>query len=142
MNLGNPEAAFGLAMVPNDGIGLARMEFIIGSYIKVHPMALIHPEQVTDESVRQSITDLTYGYPDGTEYFVERLAEGAGTIAAAFYPNPVVVRMSDFKTNEYASLLGGTYFEPEEANPMLGFRGASRYYDDRYRKDLRSSAGR
>ncbi len=134
MNLGNPEAAFGLAMVPNDGIGLARMEFIIGSYIKVHPMALIHPEQVTDESVRQSITDLTYGYPDGTEYFVERLAEGAGTIAAAFYPNPVVVRMSDFKTNEYASLLGGTYFEPEEANPMLGFRGASRYYDDRYRE--------
>ena len=134
MNLGNPDAAFGLAMVPNDGIGLARMEFIISSYIKVHPMALIHPERVTDEAVRRSIADLTYGYPDGEEYFVERLAEGAGTIAAAFYPNPVVVRMSDFKTNEYASLLGGTYFEPEEANPMLGFRGAARYYDERYRE--------
>ena len=134
MNLGNPDAAFGLAMVPNDGIGLARMEFIISSYIKVHPMALIHPERVTDEAVRRLIADLTYGYPDGEEYFVERLAEGAGTIAAAFYPNPVVVRMSDFKTNEYASLLGGTYFEPEEANPMLGFRGAARYYDERYRE--------
>ena len=134
MNLGNPDAAFGLAMVPNDGIGLARMEFIISSYIKVHPMALVHPERVTDESVRQSIADLTYGYSNGEEYFVERLAEGAGTIAAAFYPNPVVVRTSDFKTNEYASLLGGTYFEPKEANPMLGFRGASRYYDDRYRE--------
>ena len=134
MNLGNPDAAFGLAMVPNDGIGLARMEFIISSYIKVHPMALAHPERVTDESVRQSIADLTYGYSNGEEYFVERLAEGAGTIAAAFYPNPVVVRTSDFKTNEYASLLGGTYFEPAEANPMLGFRGASRYYDDRYRE--------
>ncbi|MEN6514161.1 phosphoenolpyruvate synthase [Methanoculleus sp.] len=134
MNLGNPDAAFGLAMVPNDGIGLARMEFIISSYIKVHPMALIHPERVTDEAVRRSIAGLTYGYPDGEEYFVERLAEGAGTIAAAFYPNPVVVRMSDFMTNEYASLLGGTYFEPREANPMLGFRGASRYYDERYRE--------
>ncbi len=134
MNLGNPDAAFGLAMVPNDGIGLARMEFIISSYIKVHPMALIHPERITDESVRRSIADLTYGYPNGEDYFVEKLAEGAGTIAAAFYPNPVVVRTSDFKTNEYASLLGGTYFEPEEANPMLGFRGASRYYDDRYRE--------
>lgn len=137
MNLGNPDAAFGLAMVPNDGIGLARMEFIISSYIKVHPMALVHPERVADESVRRSIADLTYGYPDGEEYFVERLAEGAGTIAAAFYPNPVVVRTSDFKTNEYASLLGGTYFEPKEANPMLGFRGASRYYDDRYREGFR-----
>ncbi|MFA7562017.1 MAG: phosphoenolpyruvate synthase, partial [Methanoculleus sp.] len=134
MNLGNPDAAFGLAMVPNDGIGLARTEFIISSYIRVHPMALIHPERVEDESVREAIADLTYGYPDGEEYFVERLAEGVGTIAAAFYPNPVVVRTSDFKTNEYASLLGGTYFEPEEANPMLGFRGASRYYDERYRE--------
>ncbi len=135
MNLGNPDMAFGLAMLPNDGIGLARMEFIISSYIKVHPMALVHPDRVTDDSVRQSIADLTYGYPDGgEEYFVERLAEGVGTIAAAFYPNPVVVRTSDFKTNEYASLLGGAYFEPEEANPMLGFRGASRYYDERYRE--------
>ncbi len=134
MNLGNPDAAFGLAMIPNDGIGLARMEFIISSYIKVHPMALVHPERVADEAVREAIADLSYGYPNGEEYFVERLAEGAGTIAAAFYPNPVVVRTSDFKTNEYASLLGGTYFEPEEANPMLGFRGAARYYDERYRE--------
>ena len=137
MNLGNPDAAFGLAMIPSDGIGLARMEFIISSSIRVHPMALVHPERVTDESVRTKIADLTYGYPDGEEYFVERLAEGAGTIAAAFYPNPVVVRMSDFKTNEYASLLGGTDFEPEEANPMLGFRGAARYYDERYREGFR-----
>lgn len=134
MNLGNPDMAFGLAMVPNDGIGLARMEFIISSYIKIHPMALLHPERIEDTAVREAIADFVYGYPDGEEYFVERLAEGVGTIAAAFYPNPVVVRTSDFKTNEYASLLGGAYFEPEEANPMLGFRGASRYYDERYRE--------
>ncbi|MCM2465980.1 phosphoenolpyruvate synthase [Methanoculleus oceani] len=134
MNLGNPDEAFGLATIPNDGIGLARMEFIIASYIKVHPMALVHPEKVQDDDVRQAIADLTFGYEDKSEYFVEKLAEGAGTIAAAFYPNPVVVRMSDFKTNEYANLLGGKYFEPEEANPMLGFRGAVRYYDERYRE--------
>jgi pyruvate,water dikinase len=134
MNLGNPDEAFGLAMIPNDGIGLARMEFIIGSYIKVHPMALVHSEKVQDAAVREEIDDLAYGYADKKEYFVEKLAQGAGTIAAAFYPNPVVVRMSDFKTNEYANLLGGKYFEPEEANPMLGFRGAVRYYDERYRE--------
>jgi pyruvate,water dikinase len=97
-------------------------------------MALIHPEKVQDDDVRQAIADLTFGYEDKSEYFVEKLAQGAGTLAAAFYPNPVVVRMSDFKTNEYANLLGGKYFEPEEANPMLGFRGAVRYYDERYRE--------
>ncbi len=134
MNLGNPDEAFGLAMIPNDGIGLARMEFIIGSYIKVHPMALIHPESVPDPGVREEIEDLAYGYEDKSDYFVEKLAQGVGTIAAAFYPNPVVVRTSDFKTNEYANLLGGKFFEPEEANPMLGFRGAVRYYDERYRE--------
>ncbi len=134
MNLGNPDEAFGLAMIPSDGIGLARMEFIIGSYIKVHPMALIHPEKVEDAAVREEIDDLAYGYADKSDYFVEKLAQGVGTIAAAFYPNPVVVRTSDFKTNEYANLLGGKYFEPEEANPMLGFRGAVRYYDERYRE--------
>lgn len=134
MNLGNPDEAFGLAMIPNDGIGLARMEFIIASSIKVHPMALIHQDKVEDAAVREEIDDLTSGYADKADYFVEKLAEGAGTIAAAFYPNPVVVRMSDFKTNEYANLLGGKYFEPEEANPMLGFRGAVRYYDERYRE--------
>jgi pyruvate,water dikinase len=134
MNLGNPEQAFSLSVIPNDGVGLARMEFIINSYIKIHPMALVHPERITDESVRQEIDNLTLGYNSRAEYFVEKLAQGVGTIAAAFYPKPVVVRMSDFKTNEYASLVGGHYFEPEEENPMLGFRGASRYYNERYRE--------
>ncbi len=134
MNLGNPEEAFSLSMIPNDGVGLARMEFIINSYIKVHPLALIQPEKITDEGVKKQIDELTYGYKNREDYFVEKLAQGAGTIAAAFYPKPVVVRMSDFKTNEYASLIGGKYFEPEEENPMLGFRGASRYYDKRYRE--------
>ncbi len=134
MNLGNPEEAFSLSMIPNDGIGLARMEFIINSYIKIHPMALVHPERVEDEAVRKEIEELTYGYENKEDYFVEKLAHGVGTIAAAFYPKPVIVRMSDFKTNEYASLIGGRYFEPEEDNPMIGFRGASRYYDERYRE--------
>ncbi len=134
MNLGNPEEAFSLSRIPNDGIGLARMEFIINSYIKIHPMALVHPEMVTDEAVTEKINELTYGYSDKKDYFVERLAHGVGTIAAAFYPKPVIVRMSDFKTNEYASLIGGKYFEPEEENPMIGFRGASRYYDEKYRQ--------
>jgi len=134
MNLGNPEEAFSLYMIPNDGIGLARMEFIINSYIKVHPMCLVHPERVVDESIKKEIDELTYGYPDKEEYFVEKLSEGIGTIAAAFYPKPVIVRLSDFKTNEYASLIGGRYFEPGEENPMIGFRGASRYYNDKYRE--------
>lgn len=134
MNLGNPEEAFALAKIPNDGVGLARMEFIITNYIKVHPMALVHPERVTDETERQEIEHLTFGFRDRESYFVEQLARGIGTIAAAFYPKPVVVRLSDFKTNEYASLIGGRAFEPEEENPMIGFRGASRYYDDRYRE--------
>ncbi len=134
MNLGNPEEAFSLSMIPNDGIGLARMEFIINSYIKIHPMALVHPERVTDATVRNTIDELTSGYENKEDYFVEKLSQGVGTIAAAFYPKPVVVRLSDFKTNEYASLIGGKYFEPEEDNPMIGFRGASRYYDGRYRE--------
>ncbi len=133
MNLGNPEEAFAFSMIPNDGIGLARLEFIITSYIKIHPMALVHPERVKDPKVLREIEQLTRGY-DKEEYFVERLAQGVGTIVAAFYPKPVVVRMSDFKTNEYASLLGGIYFEMVENNPMIGFRGASRYFDDRYRE--------
>ena len=133
MNLGNPEEAFGFSMIPNDGIGLARLEFIITSYIKLHPMALVHPERVKDPKVLREIEQLTRGY-NKEEYFVEQLAQGVGTIAAAFYPKPVVVRMSDFKTNEYASLLGGSYFEMEESNPMIGFRGASRYFDERYRE--------
>jgi len=133
MNLGNPEEAFGFSMIPNDGIGLARLEFIITSYIKIHPMALVHPEKVKDLKVLREIGQLTRGYRR-EDYFVEQLAQGVGTIAAAFYPKPVVVRMSDFKTNEYASLVGGSYFEMEESNPMIGFRGASRYFDERYRE--------
>lgn len=134
MNLGNPDEAFALSRIPNDGVGLARMEFIISNYIKIHPMALIHPERVADKKERQEMERLIYGYPDPESYFVERLAGGIGTIAAAFFPKPVVVRMSDFKTNEYASLLGGSAFEPAEENPMIGFRGASRYYNERYRE--------
>jgi pyruvate,water dikinase len=134
MNLANPDLAFSLSRIPNDGVGLARMEFIITSYIKIHPMALVHPENVTDFSTQNQIYYLTYGYKNKEEFFVEKLAEGVGTIAAAFYPKPVIVRMSDFKTNEYASLIGGEFFEPEEENPMIGFRGASRYYDERYRE--------
>ncbi|WP_406660486.1 phosphoenolpyruvate synthase [Methanolobus sp. ZRKC3] len=134
MNLGNPEEAFALSMTPNDGIGLARLEFIITSYIKVHPMALIHPEKVEDDAVLDEIEKVTAGYENKEDFFVERLSQGVATIAASFYPKPVVVRMSDFKSNEYASLIGGENFEFAENNPMLGFRGASRYYDERYRE--------
>jgi pyruvate,water dikinase len=134
INLGNPDIAFSTSMIPNDGVGLARMEFIINAYIKIHPMALIHYNKVSDVSVRKKIDSLAYGYEKREDYFVEKLAQGVGTIAAAFYPKPVIVRMSDFKTNEYANLIGGQYFEPSEENPMIGFRGASRYYDKRYRE--------
>ena len=134
INLGNPETAFSVSMIPNDGVGLARLEFIIASYIKIHPMALIHPERVADEAAQREIEELTFGYNDKKKYFVEKLAQGVGTIAAAFYPRPVVVRLSDFKSNEYASLTGGRFFELEENNPMIGFRGASRYYHERYKE--------
>jgi len=132
VNLGNPDLAFKTSFLPNDGVGLARMEFIISEYIRVHPLALLHPEKVDDPQARRKIDRLTQGYPDGSAFFVERLSEGIGTIAAAFWPKPVVVRMSDFKTNEYASLIGGAAFEPSESNPMLGFRGASRYAHPAY----------
>src|SRR5271165_4959699 len=132
INLGNPDLAFKTSFLPNDGVGLARMEFIISEYIRVHPLALVHPEKVDDPEARRTIDRLTQGYPDGSAFFVERLSEGIGTIAAAFWPKPVVVRMSDFKTNEYASLIGGRGFEPSESNPMLGFRGASRYAHPAY----------
>ena len=132
INLGNPDLAFKTSFLPNDGVGLARMEFIISEYIRVHPLALLHPEKVDDPEARRTIDRLTHGYPDGSAFFVERLSEGIGTIAAAFWPKPVVVRMSDFKTNEYASLIGGAAFEPSESNPMLGFRGASRYAHPAY----------
>jgi pyruvate, water dikinase len=132
INLGNPDLAFKTSFLPNDGVGLARMEFIISESIKGHPLALLHPDKVTDPEARSQLAHLTRGYPDGASFFVQRLSEGIGTIAAAFWPKPVVVRMSDFKTNEYASLIGGADFEPEENNPMLGFRGASRYAHPSY----------
>ena len=134
VNLGNPELAFHTAQIPNDGVGLARLEFIINEYIKAHPLALLAPEKVTDPGVRAQLAALTAAYTSPAGYFIEKLSEGVGTIAAAFYPKPVVVRLSDFKSNEYASLLGGAGFEPQEANPMLGLRGASRYVHPDYRE--------
>jgi pyruvate,water dikinase len=134
MNLANPEQALSLSRIPNDGVGLARIEFIINNAIQAHPLALLHPEQVEDRAARRRIEELIAGYPDGGEFFVDKLALGVATIAAAFHPRDVIVRMSDFKTNEYANLLGGAPFEPDESNPMIGFRGASRYYDERYRE--------
>ncbi len=131
MNVGNPETAFQFSFIPNDGVGLARMEFIINESIKVHPKAFLQPELLSDKA-RNKVEALTKHYPTGRDFFIEKLSEGIGTIAAAFYPKPVVVRMSDFKSNEYASLIGGKAFEPKEDNPMLGFRGAARYIDPDY----------
>ena len=133
MNVGNPEEAFRLSFLPNDGVGLAREEFIISNSIKVHPKALLDYERLTDPDVRDAIDRLTVGYDDKPLFFVERLAQGVAMIAAAFHPNDVIIRMSDFKTNEYANLVGGRPYEPTEENPMIGFRGASRYYNERYR---------
>ena len=133
LNLGNPGAALRWWRIPSDGIGLARMEFVVSNFIKVHPMALAHFDTLKDEKAKDAILELTAGYADKTRYFVDRLALGLGRIAASAYPNPVIVRMSDFKTNEYAGLIGGAEFEPKEENPMIGFRGASRYYSPRYR---------
>ncbi|CAJ0814521.1 Phosphoenolpyruvate synthase [Ralstonia wenshanensis] len=134
LNLANPAAAFRWWRIPADGVGLARMEFVVSNHIKIHPMALARFDTLKDEDAKQTIAAMTAGYEDRTEYFVDRLARGLGRIAAAQYPQPVVVRMSDFKTNEYAHLIGGAEFEPKEENPMLGFRGASRYYSPRYRE--------
>jgi pyruvate,water dikinase len=134
LNLANPERAYHLAALPSAGVGLVRIEFVVSNWIGVHPMALLHPEQVSDQAVRDAIRARVGELPSPTEFFVERLASGVAQIAAAFYPRPVIVRFSDFKTNEYAGLLGGAPFEPTESNPMIGFRGASRYYDDRYRE--------
>ena len=133
LNVGDPQNAFRLAALPSAGVGLARIEFIVSSWIGVHPMALLHPERL-EPAVVEQIRVRTSAWATPAEFFVDRLATGIAQIAAAFYPRPVIVRFSDFKTNEYAGLLGGKPFEPVEENPMLGFRGASRYYDDRYRE--------
>jgi pyruvate, water dikinase len=132
MNVGNPSEAFSLASVPCDGVGLARLEFIIANHIKTHPLALMNFDQVRDKAEKRQIAELTAHYVNKADFFVDKLANGISMIAAAFYPQPVIVRMSDFKSNEYASLLGGAAFEPKEENPMLGWRGASRYYDPTY----------
>src|SRR5436190_14112201 len=133
LNVGNPENAFQTAMLPNDGVGLARMEFIFASWVKVHPLALTRYSQL-DEATRAQVDEITRGYTDKTEYFVDKLAQGIGTICAAFHPKPVILRLSDFKSNEYATLLGGKQFEPVEENPMIGWRGASRYYHPSYKE--------
>jgi pyruvate,water dikinase len=145
MNVGNPEEAFSLSLIPNDGVGLAREEFIITTYIKIHPLALLDFDHHADNPVRdllrnahlsptdrESIEKLTSGYADKPQFFVDKLAQGVAMIAAAFYPKDVILRLSDFKTNEYANLIGGRAYEPTEENPMIGFRGASRYYHPRY----------
>ncbi len=134
MNVGNPEEAFRLSAIPCDGVGLARLEFVIANHIGVHPLALLNFEEVADEVEKAKIAELTRGYERKADFFIDRLAYGMGAIAAAFYPKPVIVRMSDFKSNEYANLLGGKQFEPDEENPMIGWRGASRYYHPKYRE--------
>jgi len=134
VNLANPAAAYRWWRLPTDGVGLARMEFIINNLIRIHPMALVRYDELEDKQAKKQIDALTRAYDDKTEYFIDTLARGIARIASAHHPNPVVVRMSDFKTNEYAELIGGAAFEPKEENPMLGWRGASRYYDEDYRE--------
>jgi len=133
INIGAPDIAFKTSFLPNDGVGLARIEFILADKIRIHPLALCHYKKIRDKKIKAEIDKLTFGYKDKKEYFVDELSEGISQIAAAFYPKPVIVRLSDFKTNEYAALVGGELFEPEESNPMLGWRGASRYYDEKFR---------
>ena len=132
MNVGDPSAAFALSQLPNDGVGLARMEFIIAQEIGIHPLALLHPDRIADPNERAEIERRVRHEREPADYFINRLAEGIATLGAAFYPRPVIVRLSDFKTNEYAHLLGGAAFEPHEENPMLGFRGAARYVHPAY----------
>jgi len=132
MNIGEPELAFSNSFIPNSGVGLARLEFIINNYIKIHPLALVNYKKIKDPKVKKAIDDLTFTYQNKSEYFVDRLAQGMARIAAAFYPKDVIVRLSDFKTNEYANLIGGQEYEPAESNPMIGFRGACRYYSPQF----------
>jgi pyruvate, water dikinase len=134
---GDPDKAFKLSFYPNDGVGLMRIEFIITHAVQIHPMALVRFNELKDAAVKQKIEELTHHYPDKEKFFVDKLAQGVAAIAAAFYPKDVIVRMSDFKTNEYANLIGGKDFEPQEENPMIGFRGASRYYNDLYKDGFR-----
>jgi pyruvate,water dikinase len=134
MNVGNPDNAFHLSFIPSDGVGLARLEFIINNSVRIHPMALIHFDTMSDDHAKKEIERLTMGYEDKKQFFIDRLAQGVAKIAAAFYPKDVIVRMSDFKSNEYANLIGGSEFEPVEDNPMIGFRGACRYYDENYQE--------
>jgi pyruvate,water dikinase len=134
MNVGNPEEAFSQAAIPCDGVGLARLEFVIANHIRVHPMALLQPDRLRDPAERQAIAALTTGYEHPADYYVDLLAQGMGRLAAAFHPRPVILRFSDFKSNEYAKLLGGSIFEPSEENPMIGWRGASRYYAEGFRE--------
>ena len=134
MNVGEPDQAFAFSFIPNDGVGLAREEFIISNYIKIHPLAFLAERRNLSQRARNKMDELTFSYKNKADFFVDKLAEGVGKIIAAFYPKPVIVRFSDFKTNEYAGLIGGKNFEPEESNPMLGWRGASRYYDPKYQK--------
>jgi pyruvate,water dikinase len=137
MILGDPDQAFGLSYFPNRGIGLMRLEFIITNAIRIHPMALVNFTNLKDQIAKEEIENLTNGYSNKEQYFVDKLSQAVATIAAAFYPKDVIVRMSDFKSNEYANLLGGKEFELDEENPMIGFRGASRYYNERYREGFR-----
>jgi pyruvate,water dikinase len=134
LNLANPAAAMRWWRLPADGVGLARMEFVIANLVRVHPMALVRFESLQDSQAKAAIAELTRGYADRTEYFVEKLALGLARIAAVLHPRPAIIRMSDFKSNEYSGLLGGSEFEPAEENPMIGLRGASRYYSPRYRE--------
>ncbi|MFT7615846.1 MAG: pyruvate,water dikinase [Candidatus Woesearchaeota archaeon] len=134
MNLANPEQAFEQSFIPNDGVGLAREEFIINSTIRAHPLALLNYDSLTDEKLKAELDDICAGYPNKVQFFVDKLAEGIGRICAAFYPKPVILRFSDFKTNEYANLVGGKDYEPSEDNPMIGWRGASRYYDPKFKE--------
>src|SRR5690606_33132011 len=132
--LADPQKALLYASYPSQGVGLLRMEFTISNALQVHPMALVKFNELPETGEKKQIEALTRHYADKKQFFVEKLSEAIGLVAAAFYPREVIVRMSDFKTNEYAKLLGGKWFEPEEENPMLGFRGASRYYNPRYRE--------
>jgi len=139
MNLAEPDQAFTQSFIPNDGVGLAREEFIINNTIKIHPLALVALDGKIknvkiDRKTANEIHKITYGYKTKSSFFVDKLAQGIGKLGAAFYPKDVIVRFSDFKSNEYANLIGGSYFEPDEENPMIGWRGASRYYDNKYRE--------